>query len=130
MGNADAAASAYSLYDYAIAEDFGGLPALENLRDRARQRGIRLASDMVPNHVGVYSRWVVEHPDWFLQSDSPPFPRYEFNGPDLSQDGRVGVYIEDGYWEKRDAAVVFKRVDHETGVVTHAGEYSEAPARI
>ena len=29
-------------------------------------RGIRLASDMVPNHMGIDSRWVIEHPDWFL----------------------------------------------------------------
>ncbi len=119
MGNPDAAASAYSLFDYTIAEDLGGITALENLKDRARRRGIRLASDMVPNHVGVYSRWVVEHPDWFLQSDSPPFPGYQFNGPDLSPDDRVGVYIEDGYWDKRDAAVVFKRVDHHTGDVRY-----------
>ncbi len=119
MGNPDAAASAYSLYDYTIAEELGGMSALENLRDRARRRGIRLASDMVPNHVGVFSRWVVDHPDWFLQSDTPPFPGYQFNGPDLSPDERVGVYIEDGYWDKRDAAVVFKRVDHHTGDVRY-----------
>ncbi len=119
MGNLDAAASAYSLFDYTIAADLGGMAALENLKERARMRGIRLASDMVPNHVGVYSRWVVDHPDWFLQSDSPPFPGYQFNGPDLSPDERVGVYIEDGYWDKRDAAVVFKRVDHHTGDVRY-----------
>jgi len=119
MGNADAAASAYSLYDYTIAEDLGGLPALENLKDRARRRGIRLASDMVPNHVGVFSKWVVDHPDWFLQADTPPFPGYQFNGPNLSPDERVGVYLEDGYWDKRDAAVVFKRVDHHTGDVRY-----------
>jgi glycosidase len=119
MGNLDAAASAYSLFDYTIAEDLGGLPALENLKDRARRRGIRLASDMVPNHVGVFSRWVVDHPDWFLQSDTPPFPAYQFNGPDLSPDDQFGVYIEDGYWDKQDAAVVFKRVDHRTGDVRY-----------
>jgi len=130
MGNLGAAASAYSLFDYAIAEDLGGLPALENLKDRARRRGIRLASDMVPNHVGVFSRWVVDHPDWFLQSDSPPFPAYEFSGPDLSPDDRVGVYIEDGYWDKRDAAVVFKRVDHRTGdvrYVYHGNDGTQMP---
>ncbi len=53
---------AYSLYDYQIAEDLGGEAALQNLKDRAWRRGIRLASDMVPNHVGIYSRWVVQHP--------------------------------------------------------------------
>jgi len=85
-GNPEAVASAYSLYDYQIALDLGGAEAYENLKERAWQRGIRLASDMVPNHVGIYSRWVVEHPDWFVSLDYSPFPSYSFNGPDLSED--------------------------------------------
>lgn len=115
MGNPEAAASAYSLFDYEIADELGGTPAYENLAGRAWKRGIRLASDMVPNHVGIYSKWVVEHPDWFVQSRQSPFPGYTFNSESLSPDPRVGIYIEDGYWDHRDAAVVFKRVDHWTG---------------
>ncbi len=119
MGNPEAVASAYSLFDYVIASDLGGDGAFQSLRDRAWQRGIRLASDMVPNHVGIYSRWVVEHPDWFIALDESPFPAYSFGGPDLSGDERVGVYIEDHYYERSDAAVVFKRVDRWTGNVTY-----------
>ena len=52
-GNPDAAASAYSLDDYAIAWDLGGEAAWANLRGRAWARGIRLSSDMVPNHMGI-----------------------------------------------------------------------------
>ncbi len=115
MGNPEAAASAYSLYDYTIAWELGGEEAYLNLKARAWQRGIRLASDMVPNHVGIHSKWVIEHPDWFVQTSYPPFPSYQFNGPDLCPDDRVGLYIEDGYWSHSDAAVVFKRVDHWTG---------------
>src|SRR5258707_10224437 len=48
-GNPEAAASAYSLHDYNIAEELGGQQACSGLRDRAWARGIRLASDMVPN---------------------------------------------------------------------------------
>ncbi|MCI0611038.1 MAG: alpha-amylase, partial [Anaerolineae bacterium] len=66
MGATDAVASAYSLYSYDIAEDLGGWGALENLRGRAWQRGVRLSADMVPNHMGIDSNWVMEHPDWFL----------------------------------------------------------------
>jgi hypothetical protein len=33
----------------------------------------------------------------------------------LSEDERVGVYLEDHYYSREDAAVVFKRVDHWTG---------------
>jgi glycosidase len=114
-GQPDAVASAYSLYDYNIANDLGGDTAYEHLRDRAWQRGIRLASDMVPNHVGIDGRWVVEHPDWFVQLDHAPYPSYTFNGPDLSNDSRVGIYLEDHYFDNSDAAVVFKRLDKHTG---------------
>ncbi len=114
-GNPEAVSSAYSLYDYQIAADLGGVEAYQNLRARAWQRGIRLASDMVPNHMGIYSKWVIEHPDWFISLDDCPFPSYRFSGPDLSEDERVGIYIEDHYYDRSDAAVVFKRVDRRTG---------------
>jgi glycosidase len=114
-GNPEAVSSAYSLYDYTIANDLGGDAALNNLRERAWRRGIRVASDMVPNHTGIYSKWLVEHPDWYIQTNYPVFPSYSFNGSNLSHDERVGIYIEDGYWSRTDAAVQFKRVDHYTG---------------
>jgi len=115
MGNPEAAASAYSLHDYSIAADLGGEEAYQNLRDRAWVRGIRLASDMVPNHMGVDSRWIMEHPDWFIQLPHPPYPWYSFTGGDLSSNEKVALFIEDGYWEHRDAAVVFKRIDKGSG---------------
>jgi glycosidase len=114
-GNPEAVSSAYSLYDYQIAADLGGAEAYQNLKDRAWQRGVRLASDMVPNHVGIYSKWVIEHPDWFISLDYSPFPSHSFTGPDLSEDGRVGIFIEDHYYDRSDAAVVFRRVDRWTG---------------
>ncbi|MBN1483159.1 MAG: alpha-amylase [Chloroflexia bacterium] len=114
-GNPEAAASAYSLFDYRIADDLGGEEAYQNLRERAWQRRIRLASDMVPNHMGIDSRWLIEHPEWFLSLEHSPFPGYSFNGPDLSWDQRVGIHLEDHYYSRSDAAVVFKRVDRWTG---------------
>jgi glycosidase len=114
-GNTDAVASAYSLDDYRIAEDLGGEEAYARLRDRAWTRGVRLASDMVPNHMGIDSRWVIQHPEWFLSLPEPPYPAYTFTGPDLSSDPRVGIVLEDHYWDDSDAAVVFKRFDRETG---------------
>jgi glycosidase len=114
-GKEDAVASAYSLYDYQIAGDLGGYDAYIRLRDQASRFGIRLASDMVPNHMGIDSTWVIEHPDWFLSRYDSPYPAYSFNGPDLSSDGRVEIKIEDHYYEQSDAAVVFQRRDKWTG---------------
>jgi len=114
-GNLDAVPSAYSLFDYSIAETLGGEEAYQDLSRRAAQYNIRLAADMVPNHMGIYSKWVIEHPEWFLSVDKPPFPGYSFQGADLSEDHRVGIFIEDHYYDKTDAAVVFKRLDRLTG---------------
>ena len=114
-GNQDAVASAYSLFDYRIADDLGGDQAYINLRDRAFRHGIRLASDMVPNHMGIDSPWVVEHPEWFISRWESPYPAYSFNGPDLSADDRVEIKIDDHYYTQTDAAVVFRRRDKHTG---------------
>src|SRR5688572_5725 len=119
MGDADAVASAYSLHSYDIAEDLGGWSALENLRTRAWQRGVRLSADMVPNHMGIDSNWVIEHPDWFLSIPYPPFPSYSFKSENLSDDIRVGIYLEDHYYDKTDAAVVFQRRDHLSGDIRY-----------
>ena len=114
-GNADAVASAYSLRDYSIAEDLGGEAAYRDLRDRAARAGLRLASDMVPNHMGIDSTWVEDHPEWFLSRPESPFPSYSFEGPDLSTDSRVEIKIEDHYYDQTDAAVVFRLRHHHDG---------------
>ena len=111
MGNIDAVASAYSLYDYQIAHDIGGEEAFQVLNEKAKQRGIRLASDMVPNHTGIFSDWIINHPDYFIQVPESPFPSYQFTGEDLSEHPDIEIKIEDGYWRKSDAAVVFRRID-------------------
>ena len=129
-GNPEAAASAYSLADYVIAADLGGDSAYHSLRERASHRGIRLASDMVPNHMGIDSRWVIQHPDWFLSLPHSPYPAYRFEGPDLSSDGRVEIKIEDHYYDKTDAAVVFRRIDRwsgDTRYVYHGNDGTSFP---
>lgn len=129
-GNSEAEASAYSLFDYVIAGELGGDDAYYNLKERCWQRGIRLASDMVPNHTGIFSKWMTEHPDWYVGQDYSPFPSYSFNGQNLSDDERVGLFIEDHYYDRTDAAVVFKRVDFHTGTekyIYHGNDGTSMP---
>lgn len=116
-GNPEAAASAYSLFDYVVANELGGEDAFNDLKHRAGLRGIRLASDMVPNHMGIFSKWVIEKPDYFIRSAIPPYHNYSFTGPNLSEDKRVEIRIEDKYYTREDAAVVFQRKDAWTGEV-------------
>jgi ADP-glucose type glycogen/starch synthase len=114
-GNPEAEASAYALHAYRVAADLGGEAALADLEARCARRGIRLACDVVPNHTGIDSEWVIDHPDWFIQCDHPPYPGYRFSGPDLSEYPEVSLRLEDGYWDHRDAAVVFEHLDHRSG---------------
>lgn len=118
-GNPDAVASAYSLKDYDISEKIGGWGALDNLRQRCAIRGIRLASDMVPNHTGIDGNWVYEHPDYYISQDYPPFPNYTYNGPNLSTNPDWEVKIEDHYYDRTDAAVTFMLKDKRTGQVRY-----------
>ena len=129
-GNPEAAASAYSLYDYDIASELGGWDALANLRERCMHRGIRLGSDMVPNHTGLDSRWIIEHPDRFLQLPYPPFPTYTYSCENLSGRNDITVQIEDHYFSRSDAAVVFKRIDNrsgETRYIYHGNDGTSMP---
>ncbi|TVQ11201.1 MAG: alpha-amylase [Bacteroidetes bacterium] len=119
MGNVDAVSSAYSLYDYQIAHDLGGDEAYHNLNERAKARGLRLASDMVPNHTGLFSKWTIENPDYFIQASNPPFPGYTFTGENLSQHPDIEIRLEDGYFSKTDAAVVFQWANKSNGQVRY-----------
>lgn len=129
-GNPEAEASAYALLDYQIAGELGGWEALKTLRQRCWNFGLRLASDMVPNHTGMDSYWIKEHPDWFMQLDHNPYPTYHFNGENLSHEPGLGIYLEDHYYNKSDCAVVFKRVDYnnnDTRYIYHGNDGTHMP---
>jgi glycosidase len=129
-GQSDAVASAYSLMDYQIASDLGGWEALKNLRWRAWQKNIRLSADMVPNHMGIDSNWVIENPERFLSVPNQPFTNYSYSGPDLSNNNEVVIQIEDHYYDRSDAAVVFKRFNRrsgETNYIYHGNDGTSMP---
>ncbi len=127
-GDRDAIASAYSLEDYRIADELGGEEAMEVLKSKALQVGIRIGCDMVPNHTGLDSTWIVEHPEWFLQLDHLPFPSYTFTGENLSSMDEIQIKIEDHYFEKTDAAVVFQYIkDGKTRYIYHGNDGTSTP---
>ncbi|MBO4547866.1 MAG: alpha-amylase, partial [Abditibacteriota bacterium] len=114
-GNPEADSSAYSIRNYTVSSVLGGGEALEALKRNAAALGIRLASDMVPNHTSLDSPLLAEHPDYYLQTDECPYPNYTFSGESLSGSDRFGVFLEDHYFDRTDAAVVFKYRDYATG---------------
>jgi glycosidase len=118
-GNISAESSAYAIYDYRVADNLGGNQALKVLREKLMNRGIRIGADMVPNHTGITSQWVIEHPEWFIHTEEVPFSSYSFTGEDLSSNDKVSIYLEDSYYDRSDAAVVFKHVDNENGKIRY-----------
>jgi len=62
----DIAGSGFAIAGYVVHRALGGDAALARLRDRLRQRGLRLMLDFVPNHMGTDHPWVERHPDYFV----------------------------------------------------------------
>ena len=114
-GNAEAESSAYSLKNYVISNRIGGQAALEDLDQRCKKRKIRLACDMVPNHMGLDSDWMKDHEDYFVSQTFSPYPNYTYTGTNLSNDPEIEIKIEDHYYDQSDAAVTFQKRNLKTG---------------
>jgi len=108
-GDRDAEGSAYAVAEYVVDDRLGGDTALATLRTRAGAVGIRIVTDMVPNHVAIDGRWVNERPELLLSSAHPPFKNYRYSGENLSTELGTAIRIEDGYERGDDAAVTFER---------------------
>src|SRR5215831_2285226 len=63
----DIAGSGFAITGYTVHQNLGGDTALARLRDRLKQRGLRLMLDFVPNHMGLGHPWVEDHPDYFVK---------------------------------------------------------------
>lgn len=101
-------ASAYSINGYHVANQLGGEASLLALKEKALQRGIYIACDMIPNHTGVDAPWVLDHPDWYIFTKKIPAETWEYNSEDLSPKTGIQIRIEDGYYTQQEAAEVFQ----------------------
>ena len=62
----DIAGSGFAITGYTVHSNLCGDAALARLRERLRQRGLRLMLDFVPNHTGLDHSWVKDHPEYYL----------------------------------------------------------------
>jgi glycosidase len=62
----DIAGSGFAITGYTVHQALGGHAALARLRERLRNRGLRLLLDFVPNHTGLDHPWVEEHPEYYI----------------------------------------------------------------
>lgn len=62
----DIPGSGFAITGYTVHAGLGGDPALARLRQRLKNRGLKLMLDFVPNHMGLGHPWTDEHPEHFV----------------------------------------------------------------
>ena len=58
--------SCFAITGYEVSPDLGGDPALVILRERLRQRGLRLMLDFIPNHTAMDHPWAWSQPEFYI----------------------------------------------------------------
>lgn len=77
--DADIPGSGFAITGYSVHEQLGGNEALARLRERLRQRGLRLLLDFVPNHTGLDHPWVHSHPEFYIAGNELALARSPAN---------------------------------------------------
>jgi len=114
-GRKNLIASAYSIYEYSIAEEIGGEDAYEKFKQLANRYDLHVGCDMVPNHTGIDAPWVINHPDWFISSDKKLNEEWTYTSENLSSSPGIKIQLEDGYYNQTKAAEIFKYQNIKTG---------------
>jgi len=129
-GNKDSIGSAYSIFDYKISEDLGGKDSFRKFKQKAHLAGLKIGCDMVPNHTGIDSPWIINHPDWFIQAKTNPKPDFKYQSPNLSSDENTEIRIEEGYYTQDGAAEVFmyrKKGENNIFYIYHGNDGTSMP---
>ena len=97
----DVCGSCFAIHDYHVHTEFGGDAALARLRERLRQRGLRLMLDFVPNHLAPDHPWVQQHPDFFVMGSEEQLSTQPRNYCRLetAAGNRVFAYGRDPYFD-------------------------------
>ena len=75
----DVCGSPFAVRDYVVNRQFGGPRALECLRKRLAERGVKLMLDFVPNHTALDHPWVRDHPEFYVQGTDADLAREPAN---------------------------------------------------
>jgi hypothetical protein len=92
----DIAGSGFAITGYTVHPALGGDAALARIRQRLRERGLRLMLDFVPNHMAPDHPWVEEHPDYFVAGTESALAEAPHNYTRLGK--RVLAYGRDPYF--------------------------------
>ena len=100
LKESDICGSCFAITGYSVHTNLGGNAAIERLRARAQQLGLRLMLDFVPNHVALDHPWVQHHPDFFIHGTDDDLAREPRNYIRLESAGQplVLAYGRDPYF--------------------------------
>jgi hypothetical protein len=96
----DIAGSGFAITGYTVHSDLGGDRALARIRQRLRDRGLRLMLDFVPNHTAPDHPWVEEQPEYYVagtDSDLAQAPQ-NYTRVKLRHGDRVLAFGRDPYF--------------------------------
>jgi hypothetical protein len=96
----DIAGSGFAITGYTVHPELGGDCALARLRQRLRDRGLRLMLDFVPNHTAPDHPWVDEHLDYYVAGTEADLARAPHDYTRITRpDGeRVVAFGRDPYF--------------------------------
>ncbi|ULQ55954.1 alpha-amylase family glycosyl hydrolase [Flavihumibacter rivuli] len=96
----DIGGSGFAIADYRVSPGIGGDEALKRLRERLRQRGLRLMLDFVPNHMGPDHPWVEHHPEYFVAGTAQDLEQQPQNYHLVKRNGgeRIMAFGRDPYF--------------------------------
>ena len=97
----DVCGSCFAITAYDVHQDFGGNDALNRLRARLHNRGLKLLLDFVPNHTALDHPWIQQHPEFYVQSDEAHLQQQPQNYIRMDVGGKptVFAYGRDPYFD-------------------------------
>jgi hypothetical protein len=88
----DIPGSGFAITDYAVHASLGGNAALARVRERLKQRGLKLMLDFVPNHMGLGHPWIEEHPEHFIRGTETDLARAPQNYTSIQRQGGDAIF--------------------------------------
>ena len=100
LRDSDITGSPFAIQAYRVHSDFGGDAALASLRERLKQRNVRLLLDFVPNHTARDHAWVTSHPEFYIAGTEADLQRepHNYARVDTASGSRILAYGRDPYF--------------------------------
>jgi glycosidase len=94
----DICSSPFAITAYSVSPDLGGNHELELLRERLRERGLKLLLDFIPNHTARDHPWLILHPDYYVQGSEDQLLWQPFNFGYGPKDEKIFAFGRDPYF--------------------------------